>query len=142
MRGPAARDVRPSQWERITRDRLIAGDETEVHRHADVVPAVGLVVHAEVVVGRRQVRKCEVFEGATEALLDQPAVSDAESAKAHVLPNDRLAVRRQLSVMRDHRGQVQRGRGVMHLLSADQDDGNYTARAASKLICRAEPIGE
>ena len=41
-----------------------------MHRHADVVPAVGLLVHTEVVARGRQLRQREVLERATQTALD------------------------------------------------------------------------
>ena len=84
------------------RDQLVAGDEPEVHRHADVGAAVALLVHAEVVARRRGRRELEVVERAAEPLLDpfahafgpevvdhelQPRL-DAGDAVAEVVPPD------------------------------------------------------
>jgi RNA polymerase sigma factor (sigma-70 family) len=35
VKGPAGRDVRPSQWERTTRDRLVAGEEAALNEIYD-----------------------------------------------------------------------------------------------------------
>ena len=55
------------------RDHLVAADQAEMHRHADVVPAVGLLVNTEVVACGRQLRQREVLERATQTALDPRA---------------------------------------------------------------------
>ena len=91
------------------RDHLVAADEAEVHRHADVVPAVGLLVHAEVVAGRRQraaarsPRRCG--RGAARSRARMPSGPDVVDHELEPRLDARDAVAQVLAPLVEDRGE-------------------------------------